>query len=73
MPRQFGLLDASATGPAWKCGCGQRHRPGSPCPPVGVWLVLAMCRDCAPRSGAYCGRHDISASKTLRAVSPWSG
>jgi hypothetical protein len=50
--------DISATDPAWEHHCGHRHQPGTPCPPSAVWLVLAMCRDCMPRTGAYCRRHD---------------
>lgn len=35
MPRQFGKTDRSAS---WACECIHKHEPGTPCPPVGVWL-----------------------------------
>jgi len=36
MPRQFGHADGSL---GWKCDkCSHKHRPGTACPPTGVWL-----------------------------------
>lgn len=56
MPRQFGKVDVSAS---WtRCPrCPAGHPSHSPCPPVGVWLVLALCHRCNPKTGAYCNRH----------------
>jgi hypothetical protein len=35
VPRQFGRRDESVK---WSCDkCRQRHKPGAPCPPTGVW------------------------------------
>lgn len=28
-----------------------------PAPRAGVWLVLALCPHCNPRTRAYCGEH----------------
>lgn len=50
-------LDVSVTDRRWQHGCGRRHRPGSPCPPVGVWLVLAGCPHCVYVRGYYCSAH----------------
>ncbi len=56
MPRQFGKVDGSVS---WnRCtSCGTTHRTEVPCPPVGVWLVLALCGRCNPKTGLYCTRH----------------
>ena len=55
MPRQFGKVDASAR---WLCTeCHRRHEPGSPCPPIGVWLVLTLCPRCDEEAGIYCPTH----------------
>lgn len=51
-------LDISVTDHRWDCRpCRRRHAPGSPCPPVGVWLVLTLCRTCDPKAERYCSRH----------------
>lgn len=55
-PRQFGKVDSSATWPT--CDrCRRKHMPGSVCPPLGVWIVLTLCRRCDPKTETYCGRH----------------
>lgn len=55
VPRQFGKVDVSV---GWVCErCPRKHAPGSACPPVGVWLVLAFCRACDPKAERYCSRH----------------
>jgi hypothetical protein len=30
-----------------------------PAPPKLVWLVLALCKHCNPRTGRYCTAHDV--------------
>jgi len=55
MPSATPALDRSLKWP--RCGCGVVHHPAAACPRMGVWLVLATCRDCVPRFGLYCPRH----------------
>lgn len=49
-------VDASV---GWSCTrCPRKHKPGSTCPPVGIWLVSAFCRTgCSAATGHYCSRH----------------
>lgn len=65
-PRQFGKVDASTS---WACPhCPHRHAPGSWCPPAGVWLVLAICQHCNPKTGVYCETHRDRSMPRLQLV-----
>ncbi len=42
----------------WECvRCPYKHHPAAGCPTPGVWLVLAMCPMCDPKTIRYCSRH----------------
>lgn len=56
MPRQFGKVDVSASWPPCR-SCPHRHPSHAPCPPSGVWLVLALCPACNPAKELYCRTH----------------
>jgi hypothetical protein len=57
-------VDVSANDPRWRCPVkcvAYRHRPGSPCPPVRVWLVASICLRCRPSPAGtyYCTHHNL--------------
>lgn len=56
MPSATPVRDRSLSWPVC-ITCRLTHAPGSVCGGRGVWLVLSMCRDCNPKSGAYCRAH----------------
>jgi hypothetical protein len=56
MPSATPALDRSVRWPVC-ITCREKHAPGSACGGRGIWLVLSMCRDCNPRTGAYCRAH----------------
>lgn len=43
----------------WRvCGeCHTTHPTAGACPPIGVWLVPALCQRCDPDAGRFCAEH----------------
>jgi hypothetical protein len=56
MPSATPRADRSVKWPTC-ISCRGKHAPDAVCGGYGIWLVLSMCRDCNPRTGAYCGAH----------------